>query len=183
MWTLREECGGSRPGEEESIWAVFQSHEEVSRGLILVNFRVQILSSHLASLGLACLKAITYFFAFSFFFFFFSFLFFLSDYMGTKLPSHACGSIERSLSMKSDVRHDVDDYFTTRHLFSLICTWRPVTPYRQRHSISEPIPFLIPFLSIDEASCKIYSFFTPRSISYTFLASFRCLASGPCLLA
>ena len=30
MWTLREEYGGRRPGEEDSVWAVFKSHEEVS---------------------------------------------------------------------------------------------------------------------------------------------------------
>ncbi|THH03994.1 hypothetical protein EW145_g5842, partial [Phellinidium pouzarii] len=29
MFVLREECGGRRPGEEDSIWAVFNSHEEI----------------------------------------------------------------------------------------------------------------------------------------------------------
>ena len=30
LWTLREECGGRVPGQEDSVWVVFRSHEEVN---------------------------------------------------------------------------------------------------------------------------------------------------------
>lgn len=29
LWTLREECGGRLVGQEDSVWAVFRTHEEV----------------------------------------------------------------------------------------------------------------------------------------------------------
>lgn len=29
LWTLREEWGGRPVGEEESVWVVFKSHEQV----------------------------------------------------------------------------------------------------------------------------------------------------------
>ena len=31
IWTLKEEChGGRKPGEEDSVWLVYQTHDEVS---------------------------------------------------------------------------------------------------------------------------------------------------------
>jgi hypothetical protein len=38
MWTLNEDFGGRKPGEEDSIWVVFKSHEEVSGGAKLLSF-------------------------------------------------------------------------------------------------------------------------------------------------
>ncbi|TDL26813.1 hypothetical protein BD410DRAFT_470620 [Rickenella mellea] len=35
MWTLREDCGGRATGEEDSLWAVFRTHEEACSALSL----------------------------------------------------------------------------------------------------------------------------------------------------
>lgn len=39
-WALREEWGGSRVGEEGSIWLLFKTHEQVFKRFLLIGFYV-----------------------------------------------------------------------------------------------------------------------------------------------